>query len=288
MNSVFFLIVTNIAMVVSISIITSLLGVNQYITAQGLNYQMLLAFCVVWGFAGSLIALMISKPMAKRAMRVKLLDGTENAPATWLVSTVRDLAEKSGIGMPDVGLYQGAPNAFATGMNKNKALIAVSTGLLETMNKAQVEAVLAHEVGHVASGDMVTQTLVQGTVNAFTMFISRILAFGINAVVNKDRNSSGLYHVLVVVFDLLLGFLGAMVVAYVSRRREFAADRFAAQLKGPVAMIGALESLGRKSAPLPEQMAAFGISGGKSVWSLFATHPPIESRIAALRQFKMG
>lgn len=287
MNSVFFLILTNIAMVVSISIITSLLGVNQYITAQGLNYQMLLVFCVVWGFAGSIIALMLSKPMAKRAMRVQLLDGTENAPAAWLVSTVRELADKSGIGMPDVGLYQGAPNAFATGMNKNKALIAVSTGLLETMNKAQVEAVLAHEVGHVASGDMVTQTLVQGTVNAFTLFISRILAFGINSVVNKDRNSSGLYQVLVVVFDLLLGFLGAMVVAYVSRRREFAADRFAAQLKGPVAMIGALETLGLKSAPLPEQMAAFGISGGKSVWSLFATHPPIESRIEALRQFKM-
>lgn len=290
MRRIALLICTNLAILVMLGLTTTLLGLNQFMTAQGLSLLTLLGFCAVLGFGGAFISLLISKPMAKWSMSVRVLDGTENAQAAWLVATVRRLADRAGIGMPEVGLYEGAPNAFATGARRDAALVAVSTGLLQSMSQEQVEAVLAHEVGHIQNGDMVTLTLVQGVMNTFVLAISRLVGYFVDRVVLKnesDRPGIG-YLGTVILMDILLGVLAALVVARVSRSREYRADAQAAALMGsPRPMVSALRALQQTSAgELSANLKALGISSGASraqqIGAWFASHPPLEDRIRAL------
>jgi heat shock protein HtpX len=290
MKRIFLLVATNVAILVVLSISLRLLGVDRILDEQGvgLNLNALLIFSAVLGFAGSLISLAISKFTAKRIMGVRVIEQPRNAAESWLVETVRRQAQSAGIGMPEVGVFD-APdmNAFATGARRNSALVAVSTGLLNGMSQREAEAVLAHEVSHVANGDMVTLTLIQGVVNTFVIFLSRVIGHTVDRVVFKTERGHGpAYLITVIIAQVVLGVLASMIVMWFSRQREFRADAGGANLAGRESMIGALERLRqRHPGPLPDQMAAFGISGtlGHGLKRLFMTHPPLEERIAALR-----
>jgi heat shock protein HtpX len=290
MKRIALLIATNVAIMVVLSIVVSVLGLDRYLTAEGLNLQALLLFSAVLGFGGAFISLLLSKWMAKRSMGVHVITEPRTEVEQWLVNTVRQQAEAAGIGMPEVGIFDSPdPNAFATGANKNNALVAVSTGLLNNMRRNEVEAVLGHEVSHVANGDMVTLTLIQGVMNTFVFFLARVIGFIVDRVLLKnDRDGVGIgYIATVIVAQIVLGILAGMIVAWFSRKREFRADAGGAHLAGTSSMVGALEALRRVHAPtdLPEKMQAFGIrSGPPQGWQrLFMSHPPLEDRIAALR-----
>jgi len=285
MKRIFLLIVTNLAVMVVLGIAASVLGVNRYLTANGLNLASLLGFALIMGFGGAFISLLISKPMAKWSTGARVINQPQSADEAWIVETVRRFSEKAGIAMPEVAIYEGEPNAFATGAFKNSALVAVSTGLLEGMTREEVEAVIGHEVAHVANGDMVTMTLIQGVMNTFVVFLSRAIGYFIDRVVLKnDKEGPGIgYMITTIVLDILLGVAAAMVVAWFSRQREFRADAGAAQLMGRrQPMMNALARLGgMQPGELPKQVAAMGIAGG--IGKLFSTHPPIEERIARLQ-----
>jgi len=288
MKRILLFVLTNVLVVAVLGIVASLLGVNRYLTAGGLNLGALLGYALVMGFGGAIISLLISKPMAKWTSGVQVIEQPQNADEAWIVDTVRQFADKAGIGMPEVGIFEGEPNAFATGAFKNSALVAVSTGLLRGMTREEIEAVIGHEVAHIANGDMVTMTLIQGVMNTFVVFISRVVGYAVDSFLRKgdDRESSGPgigYYVTTIVLDIVLGFAAAMVVAWFSRQREFRADAGAAQLMGrKQPMMNALARLGGMTpGELPKSVAAFGIAGG--IGQLFSTHPPIEERIAALQ-----
>ena len=278
---------TNFAVMAVLLITTRILGVDRFLTSNGLNMTALAGFSLVIGFGGAIISLLMSKWMAKRSTGARVINDAQNADEAWIVETVRRFADKAGIGMPEVAIFEGAPNAFATGAFKNSALVAVSTGLLQSMTKEEVEAVIGHEVAHVANGDMVTMTLIQGVMNTFVVFLSRVVGYAVDSFLRKnDENSSGPgigYYVTTIVLDIVLGFAAAMVVAWFSRQREFRADAGAAQLMGRrQPMINALARLGgMHPGELPKSVAAMGIAGG--IGKLFSTHPPIEERIAALQ-----
>ena len=286
MKRILLFLATNIAVLFVISIVLRVLGIDQAMASQG-GTGPLLAFSAVVGFAGAIVSLLMSKPMAKWSTGAEVITGKEGATQAWLVETVRRLSEKAGIGMPEVAVYQGPPNAFATGAFKNSALVAVSTGLLESMNREEVEAVLGHEIGHVANGDMVTLTLIQGVVNTFVVFLSRIVGGIVDRAVFRSENGNGPgYFITVLVCQLLLGVLASMIVAWFSRQREFRADAASASLLGDSRpMVNALKRLGGiEPTALPESMKALGINDKPGFMALFSTHPPIEQRIAALQQ----
>jgi heat shock protein HtpX len=287
MKRIVLFVLTNLAVVVVLGIVANLLGVNRYLTANGLNLGQLLGFALVMGFGGAIISLLLSKTIAKWSAGVQLIEQPRNADEAWIVETVRKFADQAGIGMPEVGVFEGEPNAFATGAFKNSALVAVSTGLLQGMTREEVEAVIGHEVAHIANGDMVTMTLIQGVMNTFVVFLSRVIGYLVDGFLSKGENRSGPgigYFVTTIVLDILLGFLAAIIVAWFSRQREFRADRGSAQLMGRrQPMINALARLGGMvPGELPKSIQAFGITSG--VGKLFSTHPPIEERIAALQQ----
>ncbi|MES2977126.1 MAG: protease HtpX [Pseudomonadota bacterium] len=292
MKRILLFVMTNLAVVVVLGVVASLLGVNRYLTPAGLNLPMLLGFAAVIGFGGAIISLLISKPVAKWSSGVRVINQPQNADEAWIVETVRRLADRAGIGMPEVGIFDGAPNAFATGAFKNSALVAVSTGLLQGMTRDEIEAVIGHEIAHVANGDMVTMTLIQGVMNTFVVFLSRVIGYAVDGFLRKgsDTNSGpGIgYYVTTIVLDIVLGFAAALVVAWFSRHREFRADAGSAQLLGrKQPMINALARLGGMiPGELPKAVQTLGIGGG--VGKLFSTHPPIEERIAALQNAQPG
>ncbi len=287
MKRILLFVLTNLAVVLVLGIVSRLLGVDRFLTANGLNLGALLGFALVMGFGGAIISLLISKPMAKWTAGVQLIEQPRNQDEAWSLATVRKFADQAGIGMPEVGIFEGDPNAFATGAFRDSALVAVSTGLLHNMTKEEVEAVIGHEVAHIANGDMVTMTLIQGVMNTFVVFLSRVIGYAVDSFLRKnDEQSSGPgmgYYVTTIVLDIVLGFLAAIIVAWFSRQREYRADAGAAQLMGrKQPMINALARLGGlHSGELPKSIAAFGIAGG--IGQLFSSHPPIEARIAALQ-----
>jgi heat shock protein HtpX len=287
MKRIVLFVLTNIAVVAVLSIVLSVLGVDRFLSARGLNVGMLLVFSLAVGFTGSIISLLMSKPMAKWSTGARVLDAPENATEQWLLDTVGRLAQRAGIGMPEVAVYDGEPNAFATGAFRNEALVAVSTGLLMNMTREEVEAVLGHEVAHIANGDMVTMTLIQGVVNTFVVFFSRVVGFVVDRALSRnDQESGGIgYTITVIVCQILFGLLASMIVAWFSRQREFRADAGSAQLLGNrQPMINALARLGKMhEAELPQSVAALGISHSGGFFELFSTHPPLEERIAALQ-----
>jgi heat shock protein HtpX len=291
MKRVVLFIATNLAVLFVLGIVLRLLGVDRLLDEQnaGLNYQSLLIFSGVIGFGGAFISLGISKWMAKRSTGARTIVQPANATESWLLATVERLARQAGIQVPEIAIFDSAaPNAFATGARRNSALVAVSSGLLNSMKKEEIEAVLAHEVSHVANGDMVTLALVQGVVNTFVIFLSRIVGHVIDRVVLRNERGYGIaYFVSVLVAQLVLGILASIIVMWVSRKREFRADAGSAALVGKQPMINALARLGGASADsLPESLQAFGISGGRGrnlLGRLFMSHPPIEERIAALQ-----
>jgi heat shock protein HtpX len=288
MKRIFLFLATNLAIVLVLSITMRILGVEPYLTANGLNLSSLLAFAAIMGFGGSLISLAISKWMAKKSMGVRVIEAPANSAESWLVDTVKKYAADAGIGMPEVGIFDSPEvNAFATGMNRNNALVAVSSGLLNAMTRQEAEAVIGHEIAHVANGDMVTLALIQGVVNTFVMFLSRVIGHTVDRVVFKNEEGHGpAFFVTMIVAELVLGILATIIVMWFSRQREFRADRGGASLAGKQAMISALERLNSLHPhPLPDKMAAFGIAGGgaSGLKRLFMTHPPLEERIAALR-----
>jgi heat shock protein HtpX len=285
MKRIVLFLATNIAVVLVLSVILKLLGLDQAGYA-GASYGQLLVFSAVVGFAGAIISLLMSKPMAKWSTGAQVITQPSNEAEAWLVSTVQRLAQKAGIGMPEVAVYEGEPNAFATGAFRNSSLVAVSTGLLQSMNKEEVEAVLAHEVAHVANGDMVTLTLIQGVVNTFVIFLSRVIGSIVDRAIFKSERGNGPgYFITVIVLQMVLGILASMIVAWFSRHREFRADAGSAQYLGsPSPMVNALRRLGGvEPGTLPEAMKAFGITDRPGWMALFSSHPPIESRIAALQ-----
>jgi heat shock protein HtpX len=295
MKRIALLIATNVAILFILSISLRLLGVDRILDEQGagLDLTALLIFSAVLGFAGSFISLALSKFMAKRMMGVRIIEQPRTAAETWLVETVRRQAQTAGIGMPEVGVFDSPEmNAFATGARRDHALVAVSAGLLSGMSQPEAEAVLAHEVSHVANGDMVTLTLIQGVVNTFVIFLSRVIGHTIDRLVFKTERGHGpAFFITVLLSQVVLGILASIIVMWFSRQREFRADAGGAALAGRESMIGALERLRqRHPAPLPDQMAAFGISGTvtQGFKRLFMTHPPLEERIAALRGANAG
>lgn len=287
MKRIALFLLTNIAVLVVLSVVASVLGVDRYLTQEGLNLEALLIFSAIFGMGGSFISLAMSKWMAKRATGAQVITQPRSSAEMWLVQTVERQARAAGIGMPEVAVYDAPePNAFATGMNKNSALVAVSTGLLRSMSQDEVEAVLGHEISHVANGDMVTLALIQGVLNTFVMFLSRVVGYVIDRAVFKTERGVGPgYYITVIVLQIVFGILASVVVAWFSRQREFRADAGGAHLAGKRKMIGALQRLqaAQGESVLPEQMKAFGIRGGHFS-RLFATHPPLEVRIAALQQ----
>ncbi len=288
MKRIFLFVLTNLAVMAVLLVTTRLLGVDRFLTANGLNMTALAGFSLVIGFGGAIISLLMSKKMAKFSTGARLINPPQNADEAWIVQTVERFAQKAGIGMPDVAIFEGAPNAFATGAFKNSALVAVSTGLLQSMTKEEVEAVIGHEVAHVANGDMVTMTLIQGVMNTFVVFLSRVVGYAVDSFLRRgsDSNSGpGIgYMVTTIVMDIVLGFLAAIIVSWFSRQREFRADAGAAQLMGrKQPMINALARLGGLTpGELPKTMQALGIAG--DLGKLFATHPPMEQRIEALQK----
>jgi heat shock protein HtpX len=289
MKRIALFVITNLAVMLVLGLVVNLFGLNRFLTANGLNLTGLLAFSAVMGFGGAIISLLMSKPMAKWSTRAQVINDSPDPTHQWIVTTVKRFADKAGIRMPEVAIYEGEPNAFATGAFKNSALVAVSTGLLQGMNREEVEAVIGHEVAHVANGDMVTMTLIQGVMNTFVVFISRVVGYLVDKVVlrnNSDHPGIG-YYATTVVLDLVLGVLAAIIVAWFSRQREFRADRGAAQMMGNARpMQHALARLGGlPPGELPQTVKAMGISAApSSLMKLFSTHPPIEERIAALQQ----
>jgi heat shock protein HtpX len=289
MKRVFLFLVTNLAVMLVLSIAANLLGVNRYLSANGLNMTQLLGFAAVMGFGGAIISLLMSKPMAKWSTGAQVINGSPDATHQWLVNTVAKFADQAKIGMPEVAIFQGEPNAFATGAFKNSSLVAVSTGLLQSMDRDEVEAVIGHEVAHVANGDMVTMTLIQGVMNTFVVFLSRVIGYFVDkAIFRNDKEGPGMgYYITTVVLDMVLGVLAALIVAWFSRQREYRADAGAAQLMGrKQPMMNALARLGGlQPAALPQSMQAMGISSKPSgLMALFSSHPPIEDRIKALQQ----
>jgi heat shock protein HtpX len=289
MKRIFLFLATNLAIVLVLSITMRLLGVDRIVSESGgLNFNALLIMSLVMGFAGSLISLFMSKWMAKRSVGAHVIESPSNATEQWLVNTVKRQADQAGIGMPEVAIYDSPDiNAFATGWNKNNALVAVSTGLMNNMTQDEAEAVLAHEVSHVANGDMVTLTLIQGVVNTFVIFLSRVIGYIVDRVVFKNDRGEGMgFFITVMVAQLVLGIFASMIVMWFSRYREFHADAGGASLAGKHKMIAALErlKLNHEEAALPKSVAAFGISGGSAFSKLFMTHPPLDERIEALRR----
>jgi heat shock protein HtpX len=288
MKRILLFVLTNFAVMAVLLVTTRLLGVDRFLTANGLNMTALAGFSLVMGFGGATISLLMSKSMAKWSMGLQLINQPRNADEAWIVQTVQQFADKAGIAMPEVGIYEGAPNAFATGAFKNSALVGISTGLLHSMTKEEVEAVIGHEVAHIANGDMVTMTLIQGVMNTFVVFLSRAIGYAVDSFLRKgDNQSSGPgvgYMVTTIVLDILFGVVAAIIVAWFSRQREFRADAGAAQMMGrKQPMINALARLGGLTpGELPKTMQAMGIAGG--LGKLFSTHPPMEERIAALQQ----
>lgn len=286
MKRIFLFVLTNVAVLAVISIIINVLGLDRALAQEGFSVGALLAFSAVVGFTGAIISLLMSKSMAKMSTGAKVIDGSEGSTEHWLVNTVKGFADKAGIGMPEVAVYDGPPNAFATGAFKNSALVAVSTGLLQSMNKNEVEAVLGHEVAHIANGDMVTMTLIQGVVNTFVVFLSRIVGMIVDRVVFRTERGTGPgFFITVIVCQIVFGLLASIIVAWFSRQREFRADRGSAQYMGDAKpMINALARLGGvEPGALPESIRAMGISDRPGFMALFSTHPPIEKRIAALQ-----
>jgi len=286
MKRIFLFILTNVAVMVVIGVLCSIFGFNRYIGPNGINLTALLGYSLITGFVGAGISLLISKPVAKWSTGARVITQPQNQDEAWLISVVQRHAQQAQIGMPEVAIYDGEPNAFATGAFKNDALVAVSTGLLQGMTKEEIEAVLAHEVAHISNGDMVTMTLIQGVLNTFVVFASRTIGYVIDSAMRKgdDRSGPGFgYMITTIVLDLLFGFLAGMVVAWFSRQREFRADAGAGKIMGRnLPMIHALQRLGGlSSGELPKGVAALGITGG--LGKLFSTHPPIEERIAALQ-----
>ncbi|MDE2613143.1 MAG: protease HtpX [Burkholderiales bacterium] len=289
MKRILLFVVTNLAVMLVLGIVASLLGVGNYLNANGLNLGALLGFAAVMGFGGAIISLLMSKPMAKWSTGATVINGSNDSTHRWIVATVERFAHTAGITMPEVALYEGEPNAFATGAFKNSALVAVSSGLLQSMNREEVEAVIGHEITHVANGDMVTMTLIQGVMNTFVVFLSRVIGWFVDkAVLRNERDGVGIgYYVTTLVLQLVLGVLAAVIVAWFSRWREYRADAGSAQLMGDKRpMINALARLGGLDpGQLPQSVAAMGISGRPSgVMALFSSHPPIEDRIRALQQ----
>jgi len=288
MKRIVLFVLTNLAVMLVLSVTTSLLGVNRYLTANGLNLSALMGFALIMGFGGATISLLMSKTMAKWSTGAEVITQPRNADEAWIVQTVERLATRAGIAMPEVAIYDGEPNAFATGAFKNSALVAVSTGLLQGMTREEVEAVLGHEIAHVANGDMVTMTLIQGVLNTFVVFLSRVIGFAVDNFLrrgdDRERGPGIGYMLTTLVMELVLGFLASIIVAWFSRQREYRADAGSAQLLGSrQPMIHALQRLGGMQAgELPKSMAALGITGG--LGQLFASHPPIEQRIQALQQ----
>ncbi|MDZ4729452.1 MAG: protease HtpX [Xanthomonadales bacterium] len=294
MMRIFLFLATNAAVLVLISIVFQIFGIEGILAENGvdLNLPALLVMSAVIGFGGSFISLALSKFMAKRAMGVQIIEQPSNQTERWLVETVRRQAEQAGIGMPEVGIFKSdAPNAFATGMRRNSSLIAVSSGLLQSMKPEEVEAVLAHEISHVANGDMVTMGLIQGVVNTFVIFLSRVIGHTVDRVVFKTERGFGpAYYITSIVAQIFLSILASMIVMWFSRQREFRADAGGASLAGRQKMIAALRALQRPTEhkDLPGEFAAFGISGGMSTGMkrLFLSHPPLEERINALQEAK--
>ncbi len=288
MKRIALFVLTNLAIVVLLGVVTSVLGVNQFLTARGIDMGMLLGFALVVGFAGAFFSLLISKPLAKWSTGARVIHQPQTQLESWLVETVRKLTSQAGVGMPEVAIYEGEPNAFATGAFRNSALVAVSTGLLQSMSRDEVEAVLGHEVSHIANGDMVTMTLLQGVINTFVIFLSRVMGYAIDRIIlrNEDDAPGMGYYISVLVLDISLGLLGSMIVAWYSRQREYRADAGSAKLLGSGRpMIQALSRLGGlESNDLPKTISAMGISGAPSgALALLASHPPIEYRIKALQ-----
>jgi heat shock protein HtpX len=289
MKRLFLFLATNIAVIAVMSIVLSLLGVNRFLAGSGLNLPALMVFSLVVGFTGSIISLLISKPMAKWSTGAQVIDAPSNSTELWLLDTVRKLADRAGISMPEVAVYEGEPNAFATGAFKNSALVAVSTGLLQGMTRDEVEAVLGHEIAHVANGDMVTMTLIQGVVNTFVVFLSRVVGYVVDRALSRSNNGPGIgYMVTVMVCQIVFGIAASLIVAWFSRHREFRADAGSAKLLGsPQPMVKALARLGGiEPSHLPESVATLGIHDKPGFLDMFSTHPPIEQRIAALREMR--
>jgi heat shock protein HtpX len=290
MKRIVLFLATNLAVMLVMTVVLSLLGVDRFLTAKGLNLGALMIFSLVAGFTGAFISLLMSKPMAKWSTGARVIDAPSSSSELWLVDTVKRLSDRAGIAMPEVAVYEGEPNAFATGAFKNSALVAVSTGLLQNMTKEEVEAVLGHEIAHVANGDMVTLTLIQGVVNTFVIFLARVVGYLVDKTLfrnNDDRGPGIGYMITVFVCEIIFGILASIIVAWFSRYREFRADAGSAKLLGsPQPMVKALARLGglAPASHLPETFKSLGINSAASgVMALFSSHPPIEERIAALR-----
>ena len=286
MKRIFLFVATNFAVMILLSIVASVLGVDRFLAENGINFGALLVLSLLFGFGGAIISLLISKQMAKWSTGARVLDNPQGANELWLVATVQRLAEKAGVAMPEVAIYEGEPNAFATGAFKNSALVAVSTGLLESMSKEEIEGVLGHELAHVANGDMVTLTLIQGVVNTFVFFLARVVGYFVDRMVFRTERGVGPgFYITVFACQIVFGILASMIVAWFSRRREFRADAGSAQFLGtPTPMIHALTRLaGQQPGALPQSMQASGITGGPGFMGLFASHPPLEDRIKALQ-----
>jgi heat shock protein HtpX len=286
MKRMLLLIATNVAVMLVLSIVVSVLGLDQWLAAEGINYSALLWFSAIFGFGGAFLSLLMSKWIAKMSVGAQIIDGSEGTTQYWLVETVHKLADAAGIGRPEVAVYEGPANAFATGAFRNSALVAVSSGLVDAMSKEEVEAVLGHEVSHVANGDMVTLTLIQGVLNTFVFFLSRVVGFVVDkAVFRTERGVGPGFYITMIVSQILFGIAASAIVAWFSRQREFRADRGSANLlRTPQPMIAALARLGGlQTGGLPDTVKAFGISSESKLSQLFATHPPIQARIAALQ-----
>src|SRR3954468_6561801 len=286
MKRILLLIATNFAVMLVLSVVVSILGLDQWLTESGIDWYSMLLMSAVFGFGGAFISLLMSKTIAKWSTGAHVIDGSEGTNEQWLLQVVQRLAQQANVGMPEVAVYEGPANAFATGAFRDSALVAVSTGLLEAMSREEVEAVLGHEISHVANGDMVTLTLIQGVLNTFVFFLSRVVGFIVDkAIFRTERGVGPGFYITMFVSQILFGIAASAIVAWFSRRREFRADAGSAGLLGtPQPMIAALGRLGGlESGGLPDQVKAFGINSGSGMLQLFATHPPIEVRIAALQ-----
>ena len=290
MKRIILFLATNLAVVVVLSVVLKLFGLDQALAAQGFAYGQLLVFSLVVGFTGAIISLLMSKSIAKWTTGAHVIQSPSNEAEAWLVETVRKLATAASIGMPEVAIYEGEPNAFATGAFRNSALVAVSTGLLQSMNKEEAEAALGHEISHISNGDMVTLTLIQGVVNTFVIFLSRIVGSIVDRTVFRTERGTGPgYFITVIVCQIVFGILASLIVAWFSRYREYRADAGSARLLGPQPMVNALRRLGGLApGQLPQALQASGITGGGGLMALFASHPPIEQRIAALQALSAG
>ncbi|MEN9760810.1 MAG: putative protease HtpX [Pseudomonadota bacterium] len=289
MKRILLFVLTNLAVMLVLSVVVSVFGLNRFMSQSGLNLGALLVFSAVMGFGGALISLLISKPMAKWSTGAVVINNSADPTHQWIVRTVQTFSQRAGINMPEVAVYEGEANAFATGAFKNSALVAVSTGLLQSMNREEVEAVIGHEVAHIANGDMVTMTLIQGVMNTFVVFISRVVGYVVDRIILRNQDDApGIgYYVTTIVMDILLGVLAAIIVAWFSRQREYRADAGAAELMGrKQPMVNALARLGGLDpGELPKTVQNMGISSRPSgIMALFSSHPPIEDRIRVLQQ----